>query len=105
MEAQIEMTLAARLAAQRRFEQADDAVSRAKEVALAADYRVGVLKALAYTAAIQTTLGAYHQGMRLNHAGLENYWSQTYPPYRGYQFYYDMAADTRGLHLARVTAD
>lgn len=68
-----------------------DRLARAREASRRARYDSLYLRAVAFTASLETDLGDNDKAWRWDLAGLEKYWSGPYPPLRAQHFYDDMS--------------
>lgn len=63
----------------------------ARDLADSDDYKILLLRAMGLTAASDTAVGDLATARAADHAGLEYFWSGSFPPLRAYQFYADHA--------------
>jgi tetratricopeptide (TPR) repeat protein len=104
LEARLDLTLAACLGMERKFEQAVQLTLDAGSIAATASYPATALMAVAWRATFLSNVGAYRDAMRLDRDGLMNYWGQDLPTSSAYILYFDMATAARGLGMAAATA-
>lgn len=63
----------------------------ARRLAESAGFHTLLLRVMGLTAASDSMLGDFAAARQQDHAGLEYFWSGTFPPLRAYQFYADQA--------------